>query len=333
MAVPDRLPLFDLSAARFVMPDPITIQCLRLHVDGELPADESARVERAGRHDPALAGRIEAERQLRRRIGHVMQAAGESAPADLAARIRVAMLAESLGPSLAAEPLGAPGRRGPARGGPGAFRLRDWLAIRDWLAAPQRINVFAVAACLMLVAGAVLIGIFGQPIDRMRAGAQAQAMPVELLEFVRNEHRRCACDAAATEKFILRSLDEASRGLSHYFSADVQVPDLRAVGYDFVGGSACHLPNCDRSGHVMYRSQGPTDARLSIFMEPYTGQFDCGADRLPVASGLCEHRMWCDGRMVYIMTACKSDELPAVFARIQDTIQGTLRGERRPAIR
>src|SRR5262245_3637388 len=73
--------------------EPTTKQ-LRLHCDGELAPEESRRLEAQIAQSPQRQAQVEFERQLKARLGAVLQADG-AAPAALARRIRESIVAEA----------------------------------------------------------------------------------------------------------------------------------------------------------------------------------------------------------------------------------------------
>ncbi len=138
------------------MKDATGPKLIRLYCDGELMPEQAERVEQGLKEGREARDRLEFEKELRRQVGAVM--APGSAPPGLAERVR-RQLAE-----VAPEE---------------AFERR--FSIASWFRGPTHANIFAVAASLAVVAGAVLFGIFGRTIDEWGRGADidlvAEAVP------------------------------------------------------------------------------------------------------------------------------------------------------------
>jgi anti-sigma factor RsiW len=113
--------------------------------DGELPPESAAQLERRIAADEGLRAEVAAgvrfEHKLQSRVGAVMSESVPGCPPDLADRIR-SRLASADRAGVAATVETAPPR---------------W---RRLFASPQRASVAAIAASLLLIAGAVLFGIF-----------------------------------------------------------------------------------------------------------------------------------------------------------------------------
>ena len=131
---------------------------IRLYCDGELSPEQVADFEKQLLADPgakrAVTEQIEVERRLRGCVDSAIKSHCPCAPKDLDLRIKVlfSQVNETSG-----DVVGRIGRE----------QTRQRL--------PQRANIFAIAATLALIAGAVLFGIFGRTID------ETVAPPVDLV--------------------------------------------------------------------------------------------------------------------------------------------------------
>jgi anti-sigma factor RsiW len=309
------------------MSEPPTPTTIRRYCDGELPDEEARPFEEQLQRDPVLRGRLEDERRLKEHVGRVMRADGAPLPAGLAERIRQT-LAESGGGSpdagavagrINAEPKPAPGSRA-------------------WWRGPNRANTFAVAACLALVAGAILFGIFGPPIDSLQVTGRTDAA-LEAAAAVAGEHVMTTKGLATfVDKAQFHTPDEARRGLTPVLGAPLEVFDLRGLDFEFVAGRPCKIPHCDRACHLLYqRSQGEPGL-VSLHIAPDRGQFAVGgiADPgLPLATGVipkgpaCQKDvlLWTHGGRSYLLVVCASVDIRAIAARIQEAL---LAGEPAP---
>ena len=282
------------------MSEPPTAARVRQYCDEELPAPEAGQFERELAADPALAGRVEFERRLRDSVGRVMQDDCPRPSADLADRIR-ARLAE-------AEPAADANRQGALAGALAAF-----------LRGPQRASIFAVAATLVLVGGAVLVGIFGTPIDGWRP--RPVNLVAEALPFVSGEHDRCAGSVEAREaKAPFRRPEEAALQLSDRLGIRVLAVSLtnrlEREGWSFVGGGRCGVPVDDPSCHLIYRRLDPDagPVLLSLFMIPDRGNYRVTQDGADVAIRPGRWiewrelsrpvRVYSDGELIYMMVMC-----------------------------
>lgn len=250
---------------------------------------------------------VEFERTLRQRVADSMSCC---APRTLESKVRAALTAESgqrdgAGDSM---PITTETARSSGR----------W---REFFAGPTRANVFAVAACLTLVAGAVLVGIFGRPIDQFQPSQREDAAR-DAASFASTEHTRCAGSGAKA----LQERDPAlaSQSLSHLLDAPVEIPDLSGIGYEFVGAGASHVPGFERSAHLFYRRTRPDGGAmcLSLFVARHDGPFliregptamelrPGAVHPFPAASTCREGRIWTDGHTIRLLVCCHQADLP-----------------------
>jgi anti-sigma factor RsiW len=305
------------------MSEPPTAETLRLYSDGELPDDEARQVEEQLRQQPRLKARVAFERQLKQRVAQVMRAECPTVPAELTDRVRQAL---TDGEGLA----GA----GASRAIAGRVGGEAEPESRAWWRGPNRANFFAVAASLALVAGAVLFGILGPQIDTLRR-QRTTNVAGEAAAAVAGEHVKATAGLTTMiEESRFRTRDEAWRGLGSFLDPSARVFDLSDLGYDFVMGSACEVPNCESGCHLFYfRSQG-TPGLVSLHVVPDRGQCEVRVDSfggsLPLDTGViaqgpeCQKDvlMWNHAGYSYLLVVCVSEDVPKVAKRMQEALLG-----------
>ncbi|MHC4211617.1 MAG: anti-sigma factor family protein [Planctomycetota bacterium] len=314
------------------MSEPLTPMTIRLYCDGELPAEEARRVEEQLQQDPQFSARLEFEQQLKEHVDRMMRADGVPLPAGLADRVRQT-LAE-----------GGVTSRDPSAEGPRAVAGRIDAepkpadGSRAWWRGPNRANTFAVAACLALVAGAILFGIFGPPIDSLRVTDRTDAA-LEAAAAVAGEHVMTTSGLAkVVEKARFHTPDEAGRGLGPFLGTPLEVFDLTDLGFEFVAGDPCEVPHCDRACHLIYKRSQGAPGLVSLHIAPDRGQFPVGgiADPgLPLATDVipkgpaCQKDvlLWTHGGRSYLLVVCVSVDIRTIAAQIQDAL---LAGEPAP---
>lgn len=294
------------------MIDPQTANLLRQYVDGELDAAAHAAFEARLRDDRELAAAIDVERHLRDRVASVMASATPPAPADLHDRVQTALAAASVDgarnsdvqPAAAEhdpqdEPVLASVGAGFPSSGDGGTSVADasktdvpvatiemTRARERFLREPSRVDWRAAAAVILLVTGAVLVGIFGTPLDQRGLEQPVQETLVgETVEFVAQEHRRCAMnESARLRKAEWRDHGRAQHELARHLGVErVALPDLSEKGYEFIGAGRCHVPGVEYSGHALYRRNvpGQPPSVLSLFLVPEGGPHALAVDEMP----------------------------------------------------
>jgi len=291
-----------------------THRLIRQYVDGELAPADVARMERRLESDASLRARVEFEHRLRERTASAMSST--TAPTGLIDRVREAIAG-------ADAPLGAIGPDGP------------------------RMSWFAVAASIALVAGAVLLGIFGpritQPPAPQNATGQVNLVD-EIAQWSSSEHTRYAMalsSASGTPEEMaallpVRSLKDAARAIGEAIKLDgvVNFPDLSCQGFEFLGCSSCENTSCGSTvARVMYTRpkthvDGP--AMLSFFvMKNDDGRFNTaevgsctGGSWSPVASNSCRHKVLLtrDDKVAIFMVCCD----PGATRGLCDTLKTPL---------
>ena len=285
-------------------------QSIRQFCDGELGPDETARVEQQVRADPALKARVEFERKLRDRVDSILDT---ECPADLRGCVKAAM-AEAAEP----RPLVV------------ARAMRSMRSMRSRWREPARANVFAVAASLALVAGAVLFGIFGRPIDTWRGPAPTDIASSEVTAAVAGEHFNLASDPVSLDAHLeFKTPERAGAELSGYLE---QVFNLSDLGYEFAGGQTCRVPRCEKGCHLFYKRIGKPPGIVSLHIVPDGGLFQGkGApslNRLPIATDIfpensrCQKDVlvWSHGNRSYMLVVCRPQDVEKVARRMQTTL-------------
>ncbi len=283
---------------------------IRLYADGELPADEREQFEEDLRTRPGERAAVDFEGCLRERVTAVISA-GAPAPPDLADRVRrrLSETSEAAAPAVT-----------------GSVRR---LTFPAWLRRPDQANIFAVAASLAVVAGAVLFGIFGKPIDAWRRPGPL-SLAANAVPFVAGEHLRCAGSSdQRSSKATFPAPDQAALELSLWLGPRLEVESLvgqlEPLGWSFYGGGYCGVPGVERSAHLIFTRIGPQKASgpalLSIFVVPDEGRFALEHRGRPIeplrwhtVTTADDGEVWVfsDRELLYLMVGCvRSDLAPA----------------------
>lgn len=234
---------------------------IRSFVDGELPPAEMARIERAALEDADLAARIAFERGLRQRVATALDVSGEGHdPAQLAAAVR----------SRLSEAACQPRAEGGEDAHPAPAPIRFSAAAQP--ASRTRINPFAVAACLAIVAGAILVGIFGTPLHQIRGvNDPAQAAAQRIGEQAISGHNRCRL---MVESSRVEALITDRAAIARFLDARLGVPmpvfRFDDIDYILIGAVPVDLqdPASGRQSavQIMYRRLD-NGVYLSVFIE------------------------------------------------------------------
>ena len=195
---------------------------------------------------------------------------------------------------------------------------------------PARANVFAVAATLMLVAGAILFGIFGRSIDDVPRLTTADLVSRAAVA-ASGQHDECTSGKMTTPEQT-RTL--AQTQLTSYLKVDppIQVFDFDDLGYKFIGSNACDMRLPERCGQLVYKSTKPGEhtPMVSVFIVPNRGE--CGKmcnggdlSRWSAAEAAvkCNHRVMYsnDRRLIYFLVCCNENDLDALSQRIAQTLK------------
>ena len=154
-------------------------------------------------------------------------------------------------------------------------------------APPQRVSIFAAFVSLLAVTGAVLLGIYGQPIDAHRSRLLLAA-PEEIAAWVAAEHDRSETEPGYIQDKLLvlsrEALESRLGGPSplraRLFGA------MEQSGYHFLGGGPSGLPVDWAGSHLAFISgmpqgsgEAPSELSLmSVVILPNAGQFGEWAD-------------------------------------------------------
>jgi anti-sigma factor RsiW len=285
-----------------------------MYCDGECTPEQRVQVDQATAGDPQMQARLRQQLDGNARLKKSLCAlSGKSefrAPSGLRQRLNAAF--DQAGESV--EPLKMTARR---------WRFAGWLQ------EPRRANAFAVAATLLLVAGAVLYGIFGRSIDEV-GPLDPNAVFAEAAKFAESEHNRCAgSDQVLREKARINELSTAEADLGRWVGAPVRIADLSDLHYEFVGAGHCSMPVSPRSGHILYRHTSRISKQapmVSVFVFPNRGL--CGGNLCqgmdchcwyPCVSDECKHRVLrsTDGKLVYVLVCCNDGDIDAVAETIK----------------
>jgi anti-sigma factor RsiW len=310
------------------MSEPPPAKTIRLYCDGELPEQEAARFEQALQRDPHLKALVEFERHLREHAGAVLRDECPSAPSGLAERVRAGLAGADAGQSADDDARRAvAGRIGEA---PGTRPAR-----RRWWSGPHRANVFAVAASLALVAGAVLFGIFGRPIDDWtRPSADVAATAAAAAAAAAGEHLEMRANPAVVLSHLTyRTPGDARQGLAPYLGRHATVFDLSDLGYEFLGGGTCDLPQCERGCHLFYARTGQRPGLVTLHIVPNGPE--SGAEgtpfpkKLPLPTDIILPKdpacrkdvlVWTYKGFSFLLVVCLDEDVEKVAKRIQQTL-------------
>lgn len=206
---------------------------LRLAADGELTAEQSARLEAHLAAHPEDAARVAFERSLR---GACARCMGGTAPAGLRDRVQAALAERAEPESAAPAAVHVAGRISPP---PARTRRRGTLT-----------NRILNAAAVVVVAGLAVLFLRAS-LSQDSTQAQAQAVARALPE----QHSACAIDPdllTGQDRFVsdLSAVPAAYRPL---LGASPSIPDIEALGYRFTGAGPCAVPGGE-SVHLMFEA-------------------------------------------------------------------------------
>lgn len=296
------------------------LNLIRQQCDGELSAEQAAQLQRHLQQHPehakAANDMLAFERSLREQVGKVM---GEpaTAPWELKNQIRAALRQDdAVRPESADDSL----------------RRRLWSS--------PRANIFAIAATLAVIGGAVLFGIFGRTIDDIPAHP-AIDLVAEMATIAGQEHDQFAADSdLLQQQNPYRTVPNAESELSNSLGSPVRVADLSSLGYEFCGAGPCSLPLDVDSSHVVYRKTAPEGERspmVSVFVFP--NKRKCGeqiCDGQPcgtwiVAKEPCSkfrHRVLrtTSGDLVYLLVCCADKDMDSIAKAVAHSLEAALPG-------
>lgn len=297
------------------MNKPSITNLIRQYCDGELNDEQTAQVEQHLQDHPEDQSIVDSERKLRKRIEAVIKADCPHAPVGLADQIKAELAKDDVSSDSEVEPYK--------------------YSLKSWIAGPSKANMFAVAASLALVVGAVLFGIFGRPIDSPSTGVSQAA---EAAESVGLEHIKAATDTSWPDMDAMEcySCETAQKAYCRQLGTD-RIPriDLSLAGYEFKGGMVCEVPYCDTSYHLFYRQQNG-QGLVSIHIVRDTGKLNLDdgepfGSKMPLKTArfyLDEEIMgkkpcvvvFSDGEIMYLVMACETNDTEQVIDSIQAAI-------------
>ncbi len=299
-----------------------TAKEIRLLCDGELTLPEAAAIEAKLREHAEAGSHADFERELKKRVATVMTD-GSAPPAGLATRIREALAADGHG-------VGETGADAPV--GKIVPQPVQPVQHRAWWKAPLHANSFAVAASLVLVAGAVLFGIFGQPIDGL--GRQRVIdITSEAAAAVADEHVVAVTRSdGPIQAAPYRTPEAAGRELAGYLGEAGCVYDLSDLGYTFVGGDTCALPDCERGCHLIYQRTTGQPGLISLHVVPTSDglqvPLDTALKAMPLptdkfdrdANCRMDVLVWSHGDRYYLLSVCISQDAENIARRMQQQL-------------
>ncbi len=280
------------------MTDPLGDDNIRAYLtafaDGELDADQILAVLNYVKTQPQSLDLMVEQQRLRLAAMRTVRQSVPPAPRELHDRIRAmaavrAMTATS--PASATTPASSTSRA-----------TSDPLARKSW--------PLALAAAVVLCVGMASTYL----VQLSRSGQQISAttqehreVPVSLVAAMTGVHVDCSRFAARLQPGAFpKELGELPAAVQQDFSRDVPYPDLSAMGYRFIDAGRCSKP-LPNTAHLVYQStrKNMTD-KLSIFVQPYSGQPSLEAGKFYLVSeASCPHPMfaWRTQRAVYYLVA------------------------------
>lgn len=300
---------------------------IRMFADRELDTNQLQEMERAIETSSDLRRAIEVEQQLQTRVSKVMQDRVPAAPSHLRQRIEEMFATQTADAAAILAHI----KPDPAMDAQQTPKRTNRFT---------RPNVFAVAASLLLVAGAVLFGIYGKPIDQWRQGNIAGAAPItEISEFVTNEHDRMAYEPKARDaKCQFKKCPEACESFTADFECGKKIPvlNLESAGYNFYGGGPCGVPHYQKSAHFIYTRDlpGKSVAMASVFVG-YNRNVESDKNiepgswlKMPLNKG-CTHAVYLssDGSIDYLLVCCDAADMDALAAAIGEQLLASCDGK------
>ena len=289
---------------------------IRQFVDGELSGDALASFEAQLASNAELQAAVAFERSLRDRVSDAMSGPEFAAPADLRAKLAAAMSSADLSEYDAEgddfeDDVPVIGTIQPGGASNGA-QSQPW---RGW----------AIAASLLLVASAVLFGIFGPSINQPPPSG---TLVSDIAEKAAVEHRSCAMDKSSlAQKLVYQDPATAGSELSRVLQYGVTILDLTVddLEYEFMGGAACSLPGCSDVVHLMYgreKSESRGGALVSVYVTPDLGNIKA-LPKCPKGSSIwtaADASQKCSmqvnilqaGDMMYVICCCDPHDVEAV---------------------
>lgn len=296
-------------------PPHIDATMIRQYADGELTPNQRLEIERALEQTPELRRALAFEKELKTRVTTVMR---NTSPAPLALRQQIVS-------ALREEPETANADAILANISPDPTKDASMVSSRQRFTRP---NFFAVAASLALVAGAILFGIYGPPIDQWHGGNTAGIAPItEISEFVTRAHDQAQFSQSWGETVGGGTCQESCNKISKQLGCQKKILsiDLSELGYQYRTDRMIDVPHYKKSAQlVFYRNEpGRSKAMCSVFIG-YNRMIESEKvvepgnwTKMPLNDS-CTHAVYLssDGSIDYLLVCCD----PADMDRVAEAI-------------
>ena len=263
------------------------------YIDGVLPPDRRAFVERAIAADRELRHQLRRLIKLRSAARRVVRQNTPAVPDELRARIEAMM-------QVPAET-------------PAAVRRVTPLARKTTSPKPAWIYPLWRPALAAGLAACVGLGIwlavqrFDLPGISPRNIVQntgPNGLPSQLVSMVQARHLKCVMMGNNFEdpKFS-HVLADVGPEVRRYLGDAVAIPDLTAIGLEFAGVGPCQLDG-GRTLHWLFRNPSDPKVNVSVFVQPYTGQVAFDRNTTVVIAGPTSQfpmLVWRDDKFVYYL--------------------------------
>jgi len=245
---------------------------LRAGADGELGAEDRARLESLLHENPELASCVDFERELR---GACARAMGDRSPAcPDAVRERIeSMRGAPASTDHAERPIALDTHTHTHT----HTQARDRSHTRSRSFWQRGGALGAMAAALLLAGGALLwnSASFLSTAPGVGAAPSTRVGYAERIgDFVSGEHKRCLDEQAASAKLVYADLVAVRERYTERFGAPVRLPDrFEPGGPRFFGAGDCNLPSTPKSAHLRFdlTMPGGRDLHMSLFVAPDPG--------------------------------------------------------------
>ncbi len=256
-------------------------------VDGELEPARKVRALRYLVEHPELLSVVENETKLQATARRVMLDATPATPNSVRQAVLRASFATSADPNGSASSNGDGAMRG-------VVRRRRWPSV-------------ATAAVIALVVGAWAGRAFRTPETLPVASTQLAGSPIDvtLVDALALEHVDCSNLALAQHSYPFPvRLGKLAKFIENDLRTDRPYPEFSSIGYALQGAGRCEPPQ-GQVVHLLYRSTNPTSQSqtLSLFVEPYSGQYQIETAKLYLLRGDTTQPMlvWRSDNVAYIL--------------------------------
>ncbi|MEO1008827.1 MAG: hypothetical protein AAFX79_09675 [Planctomycetota bacterium] len=232
---------------------------IRGSADGELLADEQARLDALVAERPEVLDLVEDERRLRSAVARVM----DGPPCPQATRDRVAALLAST-PLDGAKPVSD--SHSDVRSATPADDHYPGEAHDDPpqpIVLRQRVpfvgRALALAAAVLLVVTAVIAF---QQFGTGSAGGPPSGL--QLASFMTDEHSRCRMAPDMIEKFTERDLAQVPAAFRDWLGADLSTTHLLGGDARLIGAGRCGVPGDGPSVHLLYEAFNAQGEKVEV---------------------------------------------------------------------